>query len=136
MTRQKFPKSQRLKSNKKIQKLFVDGKTIRYKQIILRYLFYNKEVGDLPKTLFIIPKKALKNAAHRNKIKRQLREAYRINKEALRCFCEKKSLLLLGFIYYPEKTQKKNFSELMLELLGHLQHQLSRESTTDSNEKK
>lgn len=76
-------KKERLKSRKTIQSLFVTSNKI--KQYPLKLLWKTEETENItvPKIAFSVPKKKFRKAVTRNKIKRQLREAYRLNKFSL-----------------------------------------------------
>ena len=78
-----FPKNERLKSRKLIEQVFQDGKNLKKFPLKLIYL-----KTDLPEEVrcqaaMAVPKKKVRQAVKRNRIKRLMREAYRINKESL-----------------------------------------------------
>lgn len=75
-----FPKKEKLKSKKLIEQLFAEGKHLNNFPLKLIYLkeVFNDEVKT--KTMVVAPKKNFKSAVKRNRIKRLLREAYRLNK--------------------------------------------------------
>ncbi len=78
----RFPKSEKLKSKKAIELLFTEGKTVTKYPIKVFYLsIENKEKTQ---AAFAVPKRNFKNAVDRNRIKRQLREAYRLQKHLLK----------------------------------------------------
>ncbi|WP_422082790.1 ribonuclease P protein component [Ulvibacterium sp.] len=75
-----FPKKEKLKSRKLFDALFTKGKAITKYPVKLIYL-----ETELPNDVKIqvgvaVPKKSFKSAVKRNRIKRLLREAYRLNK--------------------------------------------------------
>lgn len=77
-----FKKQERLKSQKQIDELFATGMV--YFEYPFRALFletYNTE--DLVQVLITVSKKKYKNASARNRIKRLMREAYRLEKSYL-----------------------------------------------------
>ncbi|MEO5570583.1 MAG: ribonuclease P protein component [Bacteroidia bacterium] len=75
-----FSKHERLCSRKAIESLFQSGKAIN--EPPLRFLW--KETAHLEnvslKIIISVPKKNFKKAVDRNKIKRHIREAYRLNR--------------------------------------------------------
>ncbi|WP_346236285.1 ribonuclease P protein component [Niabella insulamsoli] len=77
-----FPKPQRLKSRKKLQQLFAEGKSVRTDQVRIVYL---NEKNGLPeiKCGVGLTTKFFKKAVDRNRIKRLLREAYRLQQALL-----------------------------------------------------
>jgi ribonuclease P protein component len=75
-----FPKNEKLKSKKLIEQLFIEGKSINQFPLKLIYLKTVFNDGSIVKTGVIAPKKNFKSAPDRNRIKRLLREAYRLNK--------------------------------------------------------
>lgn len=77
---QTFSKHERLKNKKAIEQLFAEGKHIKKFPIQLVYM-KNKEETKTIKVAFAVPKKKIKLAVYRNRIKRLLREVYRKNKD-------------------------------------------------------
>ena len=76
----RFPKKEKLKSRKLIELLFTEGSAIT--RFPLRLLYLEKE---LPKDTQVqaavtVSRKAFRNAVSRNRIKRLMRESYRLNK--------------------------------------------------------
>ena len=76
----KFPKKEKLKSKKLIEKLFKEGKTLTSFPYKLIYLKVEVPVDAKLITGVAVPKKNFKSAVKRNRIKRLLRESYRLNK--------------------------------------------------------
>ncbi|MCM8569661.1 ribonuclease P protein component [Gramella jeungdoensis] len=77
---QSFGRSQKLKSRKLIDQLFMEGKNIKSFPIKLIYIpIKNSEKNEL-KTGVSVPKKLVKTAVKRNRIKRLMREVLRKNK--------------------------------------------------------
>lgn len=75
-----FPKKEKLKSKKLIDQLFVEGKSVSNYPIKLIYL-KTELPFDVPiQTGVTVPKKNFKSAVKRNRIKRLMRESYRLNK--------------------------------------------------------
>lgn len=74
----KFPKEEKLKSRKTIERLFAEGKSI--KKFPIRLLYLPQEEVTAYQAAFSVPKRNFKLAVTRNRIKRQLREAYRLHK--------------------------------------------------------
>lgn len=75
-----FPKTEKLKSKKLIEQLFAEGKSISSYPIKLIYLKVEPPYEVLIQTGVTVPKKNFKSAVKRNRIKRLLRESYRLNK--------------------------------------------------------
>ena len=77
-----FGKQEKLKSRKLIEKLFKEGSSV--KKFPLRLVFLQtSHTSNFPiQASFSVPKRNFKKAVDRNRIKRQIREAYRLNKES------------------------------------------------------
>ncbi len=74
-------KKERLKSKKCIERLFLEGKSFSCTPI--RVVFIKNDLLQLNQVAFSVSKKNFKLAVNRNRIKRLMREAYRLNKYSL-----------------------------------------------------
>lgn len=75
-----FSKQERLCSRKTIEKIFDSGKAINENPFRLLWVEAPNEENVYLKIAISVPKKNFKKAVDRNKIKRQIREVYRLNK--------------------------------------------------------
>ena len=73
-------KDEKLKSRKLIEHLFGEGKRVKSFPLQLIYLQINHDSEFPIKVGFSVPKKVVKLAIDRIRIKRMMREAYRLNK--------------------------------------------------------
>ncbi len=78
----RFPKSEKLKSRKTIEFLFEEGKSVT--KFPIKIFFLPIENSENTQAGFAVPKRNFKSAVDRNRIKRQLREAYRLQKHLLK----------------------------------------------------
>ena len=78
-----FPKSQRLCSRKSIDALFSGSGTRAMTVFPIRMVYGASDGGSQHQVLMSVSKRHFKNAVHRNRVKRQLREAYRHHKQVL-----------------------------------------------------
>jgi len=101
--RLRFPKAERLKSRKQIDQLFAGGKAFSVFPVRTIYQFTPAEKGILQVGV-TASKKHFKKAVDRNRIKRLLREAYRLQKQDL--FLQVKAAQKAGslFFIYTDKT--------------------------------
>lgn len=79
-------KEERICSKKLIDQLFIGGIAHAMSAFPLRVVYMNTgRNADEPqaKMLVSVPKRCFKRAVKRNRVKRQLREAYRLNKQQL-----------------------------------------------------
>ncbi len=78
-----FKKGERLKSRKLIQSLFVNGQSKSFYPIRIVWLQTELNSSYPIQTTFSVSKKKFPKAVDRNRIKRQMREAYRLQKQSL-----------------------------------------------------
>ena len=100
MSNFRFPKAQRICNKKDIELLFGKAESVRNGAIILRYIF--RESGNnesRQQVLIVVPKKRVRKAVDRNRIKRQIREIYRLNQEAFKVDNPTGKTLLMACIY-------------------------------------
>ena len=79
-----FKKNERITGEKRIESLFSNGQS--FVAYPMRVIFVKTaSVPDLPpvSVLVSVPKKRIKSAVQRNKIKRLIRETYRLNKHLI-----------------------------------------------------
>jgi len=80
---QSFPTIEKLKSKKLLDELFTSGKKLNEYPIKLVYKQLSFEDDVMIKTGVSVPKRNFKKAVDRNRIKRLLREGYRLNKHII-----------------------------------------------------
>ena len=79
-----FKRGERLKSRKEIARLFQKGQSFGQYPLRLIWLEKKEKEGDFPIQLAVsVPKKKFKKAYQRNRIKRQIKEAYRLQRTHL-----------------------------------------------------
>jgi ribonuclease P protein component len=108
MIRHTLKKAERLKSEKLIKELFKKGSSFYSYPLKLFYL--PAEAPQTPQVLFTVPKRKFKKAVDRNKIRRRMREAYRLNKDLIpadRAF-------YLAFVYIADKQEDYQLVESKL----------------------
>ena len=98
-------KAERLHSKFVIEKMFAGGFSRSFSVFPLRAVYMSVEQQEVPVSILIsVPKKRFKRAVKRNRVKRQIREAYRKNKGPLWQVLQEKRLgLTIAFIYLSDE---------------------------------
>jgi len=106
-----FPKAEHLCGKTAIDRLYAEGKV--FLSYPVRIAFRASSKDEVPaRCLISAPKKKFKHATDRNRIKRQIREAYRKNKHDLyRSLEEKDYQLHLAINYIGDKIESTDFVE-------------------------
>ncbi len=102
-----YPKSEKLKSKKTIDLLFLKGKSVS--KFPLRLVYVALEENDAITTVGVsVSKKYFKHAVDRNYYKRVLRETYRLNKHLLLDAVEKP----YGFMLFYQSKERLPYQEI------------------------
>ena len=110
----KFSKKERLCSKSDIQKLFENNQHLIHNKMKVFWIQKLSKKKSL-KLLISVPKKAIPNAVDRNKLKRLIRESFRINKNII----GNKNELHLGLIYLSSEIPKFNVIEEKIKVILH-----------------
>ena len=101
-----FSKKERVVSKKLIESLFEKGDSHSLAAFPLRVVYLQRErpQGEMPVQILIsVPKKRFKHAVDRNRVKRQVRESYRYNKQAVWDITPEDKQLLIAFIWLSDR---------------------------------
>lgn len=135
-----FPKAEKLISRKLIDRLFTKGEAKAVSSFPLRlvYMALDNADEDLQvngkckvkvQTQFLVsvPKRCFKHAVDRNRVKRQVREAYRLNRH---CFSvEEGKTLLVAFIWLDSNHHPtEEVMQKTIYLLSRMNQQLHHQS--------
>jgi ribonuclease P protein component len=107
-TRTRFGKSERLTNEKIIQSLFSEGKSFSLPPFAVRYIPLSDSAAKHHQILISVSKRNFKRAVDRNRIKRQIREAYRLHKHLIDDLPNKYAI---AYIYTLKKMTTTNFIE-------------------------
>lgn len=103
-----FPASQKLKSRKVISRLFESGKQAKAYPIRAVYSIseFNPDYHAAHVQMGIsVPKRSFKSAVDRNRIKRQVREAYRMYHTGLIDLAEEQNIYLAIMMIYIDRKE-------------------------------
>lgn len=105
-------KVERLDKKKIIEKMFAGGSR-SFSVFPLRVVYLPVEELEADASILIsVSKRRFKRAVKRNRVKRQIREAYRVNKhELLNILVERKCRLAIAFIFLSDQLVESSIIE-------------------------
>lgn len=107
-----FKKAERLSLNKRIELLFSTGAAISLHPLKILYLPFSESMEYPVQILFTVSSKRFKSAVVRNRIKRRLKEAYRMRKPSFYEELGKQNRKLLIGVIYTGNDPDPPFEEL------------------------
>jgi ribonuclease P protein component len=124
-----FSKDERLCSQKIISGLFQPGFFISKSPFRMNILFTDLPVAGIPaQVVFVVGKKRFKRAVDRNRIKRVMRELYRLNKQRIYNALQSKNKTAALAIFYSGNGMP-NYAACSLEfeaLIKKFEHEMAR----------
>lgn len=105
-------KSERLDKKKVIEKMFAGGSR-SFSVFPLRVVYLPVEELEAPASILVsVSKRRFKRAVKRNRVKRQIREAYRLNKQGLlEALASRQCRLAIAFIYLSDQLAETSLIE-------------------------
>ena len=108
----KFRKEEKIVGENRIDSLFIEGKSFVAFPLRVVYLKTELSLSSPISVLVSVPKKRIKSAVKRNRIKRQVREAYRLNKHYLEALTESIDHHLdIAFVFVREDLMEYSIIE-------------------------
>lgn len=98
-----LPKKERIKGNTLPTLLYQEG-TVFFEHPVLCKVFCKEASSGGFQILIGVPKRKIKKAIDRNKLKRRMREAWRLNCEPLRSIVASSNNTMLIGLYYQSST--------------------------------
>ncbi len=116
--RNTFPKNQKLKSKKAIDLLFKEGDSFAVHPIRLMFSL-NQDCSETEmKVGFSVPKRNIKLAVNRNLLKRRMREAFRLNNQALKLMLKESKISLdMMFVYTAQQIHDYQLIEEKIKVI-------------------
>ena len=100
----KLKKNEILREYKLINDVKSSKNIIKTDLFNVKYIVIDKKDSAKTKCLFYVPKKLFKRAVDRNKIRRRIKESYRLNKDKINVNDDK--TLVLSLLYKCENIEK------------------------------
>ena len=114
-----FRKSERVCSQRVIDEIFSSGKELRKFPFIAKYILSKQQAQqESTQIVFSVPKRRAKKAVDRNKLRRQIKEAYRLNKTEFQTYFQKSgTAIAFCLIYTGKEKEQYTFLEEKLKLI-------------------
>ena len=106
-----FPKKEKLKSKKKIDALFTKGASFYFYPFSIRFAEQDDEEQDCHQMMVSVSKRNFKRAVDRNRVKRLVKEAYRLHKHHL---ADANRYYSIAYIYTAKEIHDYHFIEKKL----------------------
>jgi ribonuclease P protein component len=118
-----FRKTEKLSNIRQIGRLYQEGHSFVSGPLRVNYLFCPDSEDQGVQVLIAIPKKRFRRAVHRNRLRRLIREAYRLHKQPLtNLMADFPGAFLIGFTYLGDRIDitfdeiEKKISEVLPKL--------------------
>ena len=108
--RYSFIKQERVKGEKRVEAIFLIGNSFICYPLRVVYLIHEQSKLAGCSILVTVPKKRIKKAVHRNRIKRLIRESYRLNKDLISQIENFDKSIDIAFVYV--KDTASNYQEI------------------------
>lgn len=122
--RNTFKKEERLTNKKIIDQVFKQGVKLKSQHFFISYILCELDTKYPVRILISVPKKIFRKAVHRNKIKRIIREAYRVNKKPLYEMLKKNNAKIALVLIY-KSYQFPDFNTINNELKNIVEDQIN-----------
>jgi ribonuclease P protein component len=124
---QTFTKEERISIQREIDSLFEEGSSFRVYPLQIVYVEKKQVSGTRASILVSVSKKRFKRAVKRNRIKRLIRESYRLNKKEFLEFLDtEEKRLSVAFIYISNEVSDFDRMEMAVKkALNSLKEKLS-----------
>ncbi len=122
-----FPKGERIVSHIETERLFQEGEKFMAYPFSVRYMCLADKAGSSISVLLTSPKRYQKYSVCRNRVKRMLRETYRLNNRNLKNIIENKpQRLIISVSLVSKQLPTYSLTELkMREILSTLEERLN-----------
>ncbi|WP_435414243.1 ribonuclease P protein component [Polaribacter aestuariivivens] len=105
-------KKERLKSKKLIEKLYAEGKSVKAYPLRMMYI-QTEHTSDFPAQVGVsVPKRNFKLAVDRNRIKRLMRESYRLQKSIVYNNLDAPYVFMISYLGKEEMMYEEIYSKM------------------------